>query len=80
LSAIESDLPALPKSGIVVLHEDPEGRVFHEAFGDLATEALRTRFGREWEARIDDDMAASGRGGVIADYWIRRGTLSRVQP
>jgi hypothetical protein len=80
LSAIESDLPALPKSGLVVLHEDPEGRVFHEAFGDLATEALRTRFGREWDARIDDDAAASGRGGVIADYWIRRGTLSRVRP
>jgi hypothetical protein len=80
LSAIESDLPALPESGIVVLHEDPEGRVFHEAFGDLATEALRTRFGREWDARIDDDAAASGRGGVIADYWIRRGTLSRVRP
>jgi hypothetical protein len=80
LNAIESDLPGLPHVGVVVLHEDPEGRVFHEAFGDLATEALRTRFGREWDARIDDDTAASGRGGVIADYWIRHGTLSRVRP
>ena len=80
LSAIEGDLPALPQVGIVVLHEDPEGHVFREAFGDLATEALRTRFGREWDARIDDDTAVSGPGGVIADYWIRRGTLSRVRP
>ena len=54
--------------------------MFREAFGDLATEALRTRFGREWDVRwMRREPAAlqPAVGGVIADYWIRRGTLSR---
>jgi hypothetical protein len=60
-----------------VLHDDPD-RVFREAFGDLATEAMRTRFGREWDVYIEDGShPPADRGGVIADYWIRRGTISR---
>jgi len=82
LREIERDLPALPATGVVVLHEDPEIHVFREAFGDLATEALRTRFGREWDARIEDasprSRGAAGSGGVIAEYWIRRGTIARA--
>jgi hypothetical protein len=79
LKEIERDLPALPATGVVVLHEDPEIHVFREAFGDLATEALRTRFGREWDARIEDASPPSlGSGGVIAEYWIRRGTIARA--
>jgi len=82
LDAIEHDLPALPPTGVVVLHEDPDFPVFREAFGGLASEALRTRFGREWDARIEDGAAPlrdpSGHGGVIAEYWIRHGTLTRV--
>jgi hypothetical protein len=55
--------------------------VFREAFGDLATEAMRTRFGQEWDVRIEDaSHPPVGGGGTIADYWIRRGTLSRVRP
>jgi hypothetical protein len=82
LREIERDLPSLPAAGVVVLHEDPELHVFREAFGDLATEALRIRFGREWDARIEDasppSLGAAGAGGVIAEYWIRRGTIARV--
>ena len=78
LNEIEHDLPTLPYSGVVVLHDDPDGFVFREAFGDLATEALRTRFGRDWNVRIEDaSHPSAGRGGVIADYWIRRGAISR---
>ena len=81
LNEIEGDLPALPRAGVVVLHEDPDVPAFREAFGDLAAEALRTRFGREWDARIEDASAPSrgsaGRGGVIAEYWVRHGTITR---
>ena len=83
LREIERDLPRLPRAGVVVLHEDPDAHVFREAFGDLATEALRTRFGREWDARIEDasppSLGAAG-SGVIAEYWIRRGTIARAPP
>jgi hypothetical protein len=82
LGEIESDLPALPRAGVVVLHEDPDVHVFREAFGDLATEALRTRFGRQWDARIEDALpplrGSAGSSGVIAEYWIRRGTITRA--
>jgi hypothetical protein len=82
LDTIERDLAALPPTGVVILHEDPDFPVFREAFGGLVTEALRTRFGREWDARIEDGAAPlrdpAGRNGVIAEYWIRHGTLTRV--
>jgi hypothetical protein len=82
LDEIAHDLPALPQTGVVVLHEDPDFPVFREAFGGLASEALRTRFGREWDARIEDGAAPlrdpAGRGGVIAEYWIRHGSVTRV--
>ena len=58
LNEIERDLPSLPGTGLVVLHEDPDAPVFREAFGDLASEALRTRFGRDWDARIVAEPAA----------------------
>ena len=81
LHEIEADAVALPRSGAVVLHEDPEAHVFREAFGDLTAEALRTRFARNWDARIEDTSAPS-RGTaadtVIAEYWIRRGTITRL--
>jgi hypothetical protein len=81
LGEIERDLPTLPRTGVVVLHDDPDGSVFREAFGDLASEAMRTRFGRDWDVRIEDaSRPPAGRDGVIADYWIRRGTLSRAPP
>jgi hypothetical protein len=82
LAAIERDLPSLPRTGVVVLHEDPDAAVFHEAFGDLPAEALRTRFGRDWDARIVAAAAPSrgtaAGGDVIAEYWIRHGTLTRT--
>jgi hypothetical protein len=78
LNEIERDLLILPRTGVVVLHDDPD-LVFREAFGDLATEAMRTRFGREWDVRIEDGShPPADQGGVIADYWIRRGTISRL--
>jgi hypothetical protein len=56
--------------------------VFREAFGDLAAEALRTRFDREWDARIvaDPQPARSSAAGnsVIAEYWIRNGAIART--
>jgi hypothetical protein len=82
LHAIEGDLPRLPATGVVVLHEDPEAAVFKEAFGDLPSEALRTRFGRDWDARIVAASAplrgSDGTGDVIAEYWIRHGTIARA--
>jgi hypothetical protein len=82
LNEIERDLPALPRTGAVVLHEDPDVPVFREAFGDLAAEALRTRFDRDWDARIvADPVSARGSAagaGVIAEYWIRHGTIARA--
>ena len=83
LSEIEHDLPSLPETGLVVLHEDPAAPVFREAFGDLASEALRTRFGRDWDARIVAQPAAlrgGAGGGIIAEYWIRHGTIARSSP
>ena len=69
----------LPRAGTIVLHDDPAAPVFREAFGDLATEALRTRFDREWDVRIvADPQAASAGGGVIAEYWIRSGAIART--
>ena len=51
---------------------------------DLAAEALRTRFGRDWDARIVAEPAplrsSAGGGGVIAEYWIRHGTIARASP
>ena len=79
LVAIERDLASLPRTGVVVLHEDPHAGVFREAFGDLPAEALRTRFDRDWDARIADTPTPFG-GGVIAEYWIRHGTVSRSPP
>jgi hypothetical protein len=81
LHEIEADAAALPQSGAIVLHEDPEAHVFREAFGDLAAEALRTRFGRNWDARIEDAWPSSHTAkadGIIAEYWIRRGTITRT--
>ena len=81
LHEIEADAAALPPSGSIVLHEDPEAHAFREAFGDLATEALRTRFARNWDARIEDASPSSRTtpaAGVIAEYWIRRGTVTRL--
>jgi hypothetical protein len=84
LSEIERDLLSLPDTGLVVLHEDPDAPVFREAFGDLASEALRTRFARNWDARIVADPAplrsSAGGSGVIAEYWIRHGTIARTPP
>ena len=80
LTEIEHDLPVLARSGALVLHDDRDA-VFLEAFGDLAAEALRTRFGRDWDARIERTAAVSpdaAPGGVIAQYWIRRGTIART--
>ena len=81
LHEIEHDLPVLPQTGAIVLHEDPAAPVFHEAFGDLAAEALRTRFDRQWDARIVADpqpaRGSAGNGNVIAEYWIRDGTITR---
>lgn len=79
LTEIERDLPALPRTGMVVLHDDPYAAVFLEAFGDLPAEALRTRFGRDWDARIERTSAVpTAASGVIAQYWIRRGTITRA--
>jgi len=82
LHEIERDLPALPRTGAIVLHDDPAAPVFREAFGDLPTEALRTRFERDWDARIVADPQpardSAGGGPVIAEYWIRRGTIARA--
>jgi hypothetical protein len=82
LHEIAHDLPALPASGVIVLHEDPAAPVFAEAFGDLPAEALRTRFDREWDARIVSDpqpvRSSSAPSDVIAEYWIRNGTIERA--
>ena len=82
IGAIRSHLATLPRAGLVVFHDEPDVSAFREAFGDLASEALRTTFGREWDARIEDSPASSGalvtRGPVIAEYWIHRGRISRA--
>ena len=82
LHEIAHDLPSLPQSGVIVLHEDPAAPVFREAFGDLATEALRTRFDRDWDARIVADQrparGSAAEDGAIAEYWIRDGTITRL--
>jgi len=82
IGVIRSDLPTLPRAGSVVFHDEPDVSAFREAFGDLASEALQTTFGREWDARIENSSASSGtlvtRGPVIAEYWIQRGRISRA--
>jgi len=82
IATIRSDLATLPPSGLVVFHDEPDVSAFREAFGDLASEALRTRFSRKWDARIENSPASSEspirRGPVIADYWIQRGRIIRA--
>jgi hypothetical protein len=78
IGTIRSDLATLPSSGVVVLHDQPNVSAFREAFGDLASEALRTRFSREWNARIVNSPGppeAVSRD-VIAEYWIQRGRIT----
>ena len=82
IGTIRSDLPTLPSTGSVVFHDEPDVAPFREAFGDLASEALRTRFSREWDARIEDSpmssVASVKRGPIIAEYWIRSGRITRA--
>jgi hypothetical protein len=83
LSAIRSDLAILPPEGFVVFHDDPDSRAFENAFGTLATVALRTAFGRSWEGVIATrGVPAPSSDGlpVIAEYRIERGRVSRVMP
>jgi hypothetical protein len=66
----------------VLFHDGPDVSAFREAFGDLASEALRTTFGRDWDARIENSAptseAAVRRGSIIADYWIEHGRMIRA--
>lgn len=74
LSAIESDLPRLPPAGTILLDDEVNsGSNFHNAFGDLLTEALQTMFDRPWTGRID----VPG-GDVIAEYRLTRGRIDRI--
>ncbi|HLQ46925.1 MAG TPA: hypothetical protein VK137_19425 [Planctomycetaceae bacterium] len=84
IGAIRADLATLPPSGLVLFHDEPDISAFREAFGDLASEALRTRtrFGRDWDARIENSAPKSEvsvrRGAIIADYWIEHGRIIRA--
>ena len=82
IGAIRSDFATLPPSGLVLFHDEPDVSPFREAFGDLASEALRTRFGRDWDARIESSAPTSeafvSRGAIIADYWIEHGRIIRA--
>ena len=48
----------------------------YNAFGDLLTEALQTRFERDWVGRIDDPDGDN----VIAEYSLKRGRVDRLRP
>jgi hypothetical protein len=80
LGVIQADSFQLPTHGAIVLHDEINSvSNFHNAFGELLTEALQTMFERDWVGRID---GAAGPGGdvVIAEYRLRRGRIDRVRP
>jgi hypothetical protein len=83
IGTIRSDIWTLPSSGLVVFHDEPDVAAFREAFGDLASVALRTRFSREWDARIENSLLPSdvpaSRGSIVAEYWIKRGRITRAE-
>jgi hypothetical protein len=82
IGTIRSDLATLPSTGSIVFHDEPNVSAFREAFGDLASEALRTTFSREWDARIDNSPGPSEapvRRDVVAEYWIQRGRITRAR-
>jgi hypothetical protein len=67
---------ALPTNGVILLHDEVNsGSNIHNAFGDLPTEALQTKFERDSVGRIE------GPGGddVIAEYGLRRGRVDRAR-
>jgi hypothetical protein len=80
LATIRADAPGLPATGTILLHDEADnGSTFRSAFGDLASEAVQTAFGRSWTARIDT-TTERGRDGqdVIADYQLQRGRIARI--
>jgi hypothetical protein len=80
LATIRADAPGLPATGAILFHDEVDsGSTFRSAFGDLATEAMQTAFGRAWTARIDAAADAGPDGhGVIAEYRLQRGQIARV--
>ena len=80
IGTIHSDLAMLAHAGSVVFHDDPDASSFREAFGDLVSEALRVRFSRQWDARIENAQPRSEplvQRELVAEYWIRRGRITR---
>lgn len=79
LETVRRDAAALPPTGTVVLR-DEAGTVssFHNAFGDLATEALRTAVGRRWSAEVVDPPAGETPLDVIAVYQLEHGRIVRL--
>jgi len=80
LATIRADAPGLPAAGSILLHDEADnGSTFRSAFGDLASEAVQTAFGRAWTARIETATdTGRDRHEVIADYRLQRGRIARV--
>jgi len=74
---IQSDSPRLPPNGVILLHDEVNTESnFHNAFGDLLSEALQTKFERGWVGQID----GPGGDNVIAEYSLSRGRVDRLRP
>jgi hypothetical protein len=79
LATIRADAPGLPATGAILFHDEADnGSTFRSAFGDLASEAMQTAFGRAWTARIDTTESRPDGRAVIADYQLQRGLIARI--
>jgi hypothetical protein len=79
LDAIAADAPYLPSLGVIAFDDrDDIPSNLHNAFGDLATEALQTMFDRPWIAQVNVPPEAAH--DAIAVYQLRNGQVTRVYP
>jgi hypothetical protein len=82
LSVIRADAPALPSNGKIRLVDDV-GTIstFHNAFGDLASEAVQTALGGAWTVEIaTEPEPCRNPSEFVAQYQLVRGRVVRVPP
>jgi hypothetical protein len=78
LQVVARDAPRLPDHGVLVLDDrDEKPSNLQNAFGDLATEAMRTVFERDWIVRMAP--VPEGAPDRIAEYRLDRGTVTRIR-
>jgi hypothetical protein len=80
LAAVRADAPGLAPTGVIVLHDEAATvSNFHNAFGDLASEAFQTVLGQPWRVHVTTGASAAPapRSTVVAEYDLDHGRVLR---